>query len=245
MVSRRTIWIWLAVAALVAVGVGCGAKEQPDLANGKRLFLGTVPKDYQKQHPKYTACGGCHELSRAGAKGTQGPSLDGAFAQARQDGMTSKTFEGVVEGQINSPRRGSVMPADIVTGDDARDVAAYVASVAAQPGKDQGQLAAIGGAANSKPIAAKGGVLTMPADPQRTLFASTAATAPAGKLTLKMPNPSSLQHDIGIKGGAQGPVVGNGGVSTVTVDLKPGKYEYFCSVPGHEQNGMKGTLTVK
>ena len=36
----------------------------------------------------------------------------------------------------------------------------------------------------------------------------------------------------------------DGGTSKVTADLKPGKYEFYCSVPGHEQAGMKGTLTV-
>ena len=43
----------------------------------------------------------------------------------------------------------------------------------------------------------------------------------------------------------QGNMVSSGGVSTVTVaDLKPGTYTFYCSVPGHEQAGMKGTLTV-
>jgi uncharacterized cupredoxin-like copper-binding protein len=242
----------LAMAALVAVAVGCGS-EQPDLANGKRLYIGDVSKQYQKDHPKYQACGGCHALARSGAGGGQGPDLDQAFAQARKDGMTSKTVEGVVHDQINSPRRGSIMPADIVSGESARDVAAYVASVAAQPGKDQGELAFIPGAGESKPIAAKNGVLTNPANEQgRTLFASNLATAPAGPLEISMPNPSTLQHDIALKAdngkGAEigkGPVVGKGGDSKFTATLKPGKYEFLCTVPGHAAGGMRGTLTVK
>jgi mono/diheme cytochrome c family protein len=245
MVSRRTSPIFLALAAVAAIVVGCG-NDNADLANGKRLYTGDVPKSYAKEHPKYQACGGCHSLAHAGTKSQTGPDLDDAFAQARKDGMSSDTVQGVVHDQINSPRRGSLMPGDIVTGDNARDVAAYVASVAGQPGKDQGVLAAIPQKGNAKPIAAKGGVLSIPADPSgATRFASSAATAPAGALTIQMPNPSTSQHDIALQGDGKGPVVGNGGVSKFTANLKPGKYTFLCTVPGHAENGMKGTLVVK
>jgi mono/diheme cytochrome c family protein len=255
MVSRRRSSIYLAVAAIAAVVAGCGngGNNEPDLANGKRLYLGEVTKEYQKDNPKYQACGGCHALARAGTKANTGPDLDAAFAQARTDGMTTRTVRGVVDDQINSPRRGSLMPADIVSGDDARDVAAYVAEVAAQPGKDQGELAQIPSKANAKPIVAKNGTLTIPADPSgATKFASSAAIATAGSLAIQMPNPSTSQHDIALKpeGGkgaeiGKGPVVGKGGTSKFTADLKPGKYQFLCTVPGHAENGMVGTLTVK
>jgi uncharacterized cupredoxin-like copper-binding protein len=78
-------------------------------------------------------------------------------------------------------------------------------------------------------------------------FTKTTATANAGTVELKSKNPQSLSHDISIKGNGvdeQGNMVSSGGVSTVTVDLKPGTYTFYCSVPGHEQAGMKGTLTV-
>jgi plastocyanin len=55
-------------------------------------------------------------------------------------------------------------------------------------------------------------------------------------------------HDISLKGngvGLRGKIVSNGGESLITIaDLKPGTYTYYCSVPGHEAAGMKGTLTV-
>ena len=62
-----------------------------------------------------------------------------------------------------------------------------------------------------------------------------------------MPNASPIQHNIAVKGPVKGagPIVGNGGDSTFQVTLKPGTYEFFCEVPGHEAGGMKGTLTVK
>jgi len=78
-------------------------------------------------------------------------------------------------------------------------------------------------------------------------FTKTTATANAGTVELKSMNPQSVSHDISIKGNGvdeHGNLVSGGGVSTVTADLKPGKYTFYCSVPGHEQAGMKGTLTV-
>lgn len=227
--------IALVTAALTAGAIAlsaCGRQDR-DLVNGKTLFV--------------NKCGACHQLARADTKGTQGPSLDAAFVTPRADGMTAKTVEGIVFRQIGHPRRGSIMPAGLVKGDDAWDVAAYVGQAAGIKGKDQGPLAQAGKPNTSnKPIAAKAGTLTIGAI-DGTAFQSTQATATAGQLTVKMPNKSSIQHDIGLKGvsGAQGKVVPQGGTSTFTVTLKPGKYTFFCSVPGHEQAGMKGTLTVK
>jgi uncharacterized cupredoxin-like copper-binding protein len=63
-----------------------------------------------------------------------------------------------------------------------------------------------------------------------------------------MDNPSQVPHGVAIKGGGvsqTGSVVQSGGKSTVSLTLKPGKYEFYCPVPGHEQAGMKGTLTVQ
>ena len=80
-------------------------------------------------------------------------------------------------------------------------------------------------------------------------FVKSKATAPAGKVTLKAMNPQSTPHNISIESDdgsvdQDGPNVSDGGVSQVTVTLQPGKYTYYCSVPGHEDAGMKGTLTV-
>jgi plastocyanin len=161
--------------------------------------------------------------------------------------MSAKTVQGIVEDQIAHPRRHSIMPAGLVKGQEAQDVGAYVGYAAGIKGKDQGALAQAGKPQTSnKPIAAKGGTLTIAAI-DGTAFQSTKATAPAGRLTVKMPNKSSLGHDIVLQGvpGADGKVVPQGGTSTFTVSLKPGKYTFFCSVPGHEAAGMKGTLTVK
>ncbi len=135
---RRTGRVWvsgagLAAAALLAAGCGVGGvasgAQRPDTQNGQQLFT-------QK-------CAACHTLAAAGTNGTIGPNLDNAFAVDRQQGYAESSIENVVLDQI---RLGSgpiatyttnkkfttqtPMPANLVTGQDAVDVAAYVASVA-------------------------------------------------------------------------------------------------------------------
>jgi plastocyanin len=79
-------------------------------------------------------------------------------------------------------------------------------------------------------------------------FNTKSLEAPTGKVTIVMTNPSSVPHDIAITGNGVsviGPVVSSGAKSTVTADLKPGTYTFYCSVDAHRAAGMQGTLTVK
>ena len=229
--ARKSL-AFVSLAALLALA-GCGSGEPDDLVNGKELFIGEG------------TCGSCHALERAGTKGTQGPSLDEAFEQARLDGMNEDTVKGIVLRQIEFPRRNSIMPADLVTGDDASDVAAYVAEVAGIPGEDTGELAEVGVEKGGK-ATAKNGVLQIDADETGALaFTASTATAPPGRTEFVMDNPSPIDHNIALEDGPEGDVVGNGGTSRFETNLKPGKYVYVCTVPGHAEGGMKGDLTVK
>jgi mono/diheme cytochrome c family protein len=119
----------LGAGALALTLAACG-RDEPDLTNGKALFV--------------ESCGRCHILGRAGTAGTQGPDLDAAFRAGLAAGMDRETVEGVVRRQIANVRRNSIMPADLVTGEDAHDVAAYVGFAAAKSGEDQGALAQAG-----------------------------------------------------------------------------------------------------
>jgi mono/diheme cytochrome c family protein len=117
----------LALAALIALAVvasGCGTTSA-DPERGRALFI-------QK-------CGTCHALAQAGTSAQVGPNLDHAFAAARAVGNDSDTIEGVVKAQVEYPRESTgnpavSMPADIVTGQDLDDVAAYVGEWAGVPG---------------------------------------------------------------------------------------------------------------
>jgi plastocyanin len=95
-----------------------------------------------------------------------------------------------------------------------------------------------------------GASVEIEANPEGNLeFATKSATAEAGEVTVDFKNESPVPHDVAIEseGGetlGKTEVIAEGSDST-TVSLKPGTYHYFCTIPGHRQAGMEGTLTVK
>jgi plastocyanin len=100
------------------------------------------------------------------------------------------------------------------------------------------------------PVAtAKAGTLEIDAFPTGDLkFIPVAAQATPGKVLVKSVNKASIGHNIAVEGNGvsqAGPVVSGGKTSEVTVSLKPGTYQFLCTVPGHAAAGMKGVLTVK
>jgi plastocyanin len=242
---RRVLLLAGIVVAAAGVG-GCNlADTGTNLVNGKEKFV--------------EQCARCHVLARAGATGVTGPNLDEAFQRARKDGFGESTFEGLVHAQILNPginpqydpetrEQGAFMPADLVTGEDAEDVAAYVASAAGKPGDDTGALAEVGGGPEGT-AEAENGVLSIPAAESGALYYQFAdATAPPGALRVESVNESSVDHDIALEGNGvdeKGDVVSNGGTSQFEVDLDAGEYTFYCSVEGHREGGMEGTLTVE
>ena len=102
----------------------------------------------------------------------------------------------------------------------------------------------------SAPQGANGGPIALSADPTGQLAYSTKTlSASSGKVTIDFTNKSPLPHNVMIANAA-GKVLGGtptfqGGSKTLSLNLPPGTYTFYCSVPGHEQAGMKGTLTVR
>lgn len=125
MIAPRIKLAALAIAAALLVG-GCSLQDTGDPEDGRQLFIEN--------------CGTCHYLAEAATTADVGPDLDASFAAARNVGMNDETIEGIVLSQIANPRETrseddpTYMPADIVTGEDAEDVAAYVGEVAGVPG---------------------------------------------------------------------------------------------------------------
>jgi mono/diheme cytochrome c family protein len=192
----------LAAVALLAAGCGTGgvasAGQPPDTQSGQQLFT--------------ASCGSCHTLSAAGTSGTIGPNLDNAFAADVKQGYPQSSIENVVLDQI---RLGSgplatyrtikngkgftpqtPMPADIVKGQDAIDVAAYVASVAGQGGFSAGGgFASLGtdGAAIFKGAGCAG---------CHTLAAAGATGTVGPNLDQLKPSTSVVAHQVMVGGGA-------------------------------------------
>jgi cbb3-type cytochrome c oxidase subunit III len=112
----------LPLLCVLALAAGCGT-------GGKAV----ATADQQRGAKLFTAkCGGCHTLAAAGSHGTSGPNLDEAFGPSRHQGFKQSTFQNVVLDQIR--QASPPMPKALVTGEDAQDVAYYVANVAGKAG---------------------------------------------------------------------------------------------------------------
>ena len=92
--------------------------------------------------------------------------------------------------------------------------------------------------------------LSLSANPSGQLEYNTKSLqAKAGKVTISFTNQAPLSHDVAIES-SSGQALGStppftGGSKTLSLELKPGTYKFFCTVPGHRQAGMEGTLTVQ
>lgn len=118
-------------AGLAACGTGGMVSASTDQQNGKKLFQ--------------EKCAGCHALAAVGSSSTIGPNLDDAFAQARADGFKESAIANIVHDQIRFAGQYSTaqsnpnylkanMPTNLVKGQDAEDVAAFVAANAGVQG---------------------------------------------------------------------------------------------------------------
>jgi plastocyanin len=80
-------------------------------------------------------------------------------------------------------------------------------------------------------------------------FDQKSVSAKAGGVTIDFDNKQPLQHDVAVAD-SSGKVLGqtdlvSSGTANTTVNLQPGTYTFYCTVPGHREAGMQGTLTVK
>jgi len=242
--ATRTLAGGLLGALAVAAG-GCAVKgaDNANLILGKQAFV--------------AKCGACHTLARANTKGIVGPNLDEVFRTPIAEGEQRNAVRTVVEGQVQIPNPEGVMPAHLAKGAELADIAAYVAQSADAPGPDTGLLAsAVEAPGAGKPAVEKAGKLEIDASPSGQLaYTASKAEATAGPVTISMANMSGVSHNIAIEPGENGatqktaPIGASSfitkGSTSVTVNLKPGKYTFFCQAPGHRAAGMYGTITVK
>lgn len=95
-----------------------------------------------------------------------------------------------------------------------------------------------------------GGMVNIAADPDGALaYTEDAVTAPAGSVTVEFDNPASVGHDVVVEdeGGEEllRTEVITDSTSTATGELEAGDYTFYCSVAGHREAGMEGTLTAE
>jgi plastocyanin len=233
------------LGALAIGSAGCAVKgaDNANVILGKQAFV--------------AKCGACHTLARADTKGIVGPNLDEVFRTDLAEGLQRNTVRTVVEGQVQNPNSYGVMPKGLASGATLTDIAAYVAQSVDEPGQDTGLLAsAVPTAGSGKPAVEKAGKLAIEANPSGQLaYTTDQAQAKPGAVTIEMANMSGVMHNIAIEPGENGATAKGAaiaassfiskGTTSVTVNLKPGKYTFFCEAPGHRAAGMYGTLTVK
>ena len=93
-----------------------------------------------------------------------------------------------------------------------------------------------------------GGTLKLSASPTQLAFNTTKLTSKPGKVTIDFTNPAAIEHDVAIEQNGKeiaSSLLVSKGKTSVTADLAPGTYTFLCTVPGHAEAGMEGTLTVK
>jgi cbb3-type cytochrome c oxidase subunit III len=150
-----------------------------DVQNGAKLFSGKG------------TCAACHTLAAAGAAGTIGPNLDDAFRSDREQGFKQSSIQNVVLDQIREA--SGKMPKNLVTGQDAQDVAAYVASVAGVGKASSGPSASVG--TNGKSI------FSANCASCHTLKAAGSTGTIGPNLDQLKPSQARVQHQVEVGGG--------------------------------------------
>jgi mono/diheme cytochrome c family protein len=192
----------------VLAASGCGAVGRVtsgDPARGKQLFM-------QPAKPGELSCSSCHTLADAKSQGTIGPNLDDAFSSDKQQGFSEQTMADIVRGQIAYPE--PPMPANLYEGQDARDIALYVAKCAgnANCGVTAETSKPAGGGATTTTTTQGGGTAQKPDGKQ--VFASAGCSSchtlkDAGATGTVGPNLDQLKpakgvvaHQVEVGGGA-------------------------------------------
>jgi len=113
---------------------------------------------------------------------------------------------------------------------------------------EEGEASGVDEPADAEPVEEDALALTSP-EPGDLIFDPTTLEAGAGEVTINYTNPSEVPHNVAIEDGsetvAQGETVTGGSSAPATASLEPGEYVYYCSIPGHRESGMEGTLTVE
>lgn len=261
----------LPAAVAIAIGTGaCGTQKihVPSSDPSYKADVGAAELFNQR-------CGGCHTLSYAGTHGSAAnprtaEAINGPNFNVRCERPATRVLYAIANGGFE----GAYMPQNVVVGQQAREVAMFVSRFAGRQAPYQpspgavpcvhqpiGTLPAASGgggsgqstAPSSTPAPAKsvGNTLQLSASATALKFDQASLTAPkAGKVTIEFSNPSPIPHNVTVQKGTNGSVLGQtptfaSGKKSLVLNLPAGKYTYYCSVPGHRQAGMVGTLTVK
>jgi plastocyanin len=225
--------VLVAWALIVSLGLGLRRPDFPGNLTGQRIVgaISAVLVLAALSTAVITSGGGTSSAGAQSAAAT--PST--AAAPAPQTTPTTESPPAATTTTATSPKATTKSTAATTKSTPAKKTATSPKATTGTP------------APPSKPAAATT-MLQLAANPAGQLaYETKQLTAKAGTVTVQLTNKSPIEHDVAIAQGTtvlgQTPVF-TGGSKSVTVKLKPGTYKFFCTVPGHRQAGMEGTLTV-
>lgn len=191
-------------------------------------------------------CGSCHTLAAAGSTGETGPNLEEFLAP---DDTTEAVEEMIVDpnAELAEGYSANVMPttySQTMSNTEVHQLAEFlVATTPAKPNPKPKTKRSSGAAETGA-----GETLDLAASATQLAFDTKELTSKSGKVTIDFENPAVIEHDVAIEQNgkliAKTPLISEGKAS-VSAELKPGTYTFICTVPGHAEAGMEGTLTVK
>jgi plastocyanin len=135
-----------------------------------------------------------------------------------------------------------------IEAEEAEEIDAEVGHEGAAGEGSAGAKAPAGGKASHGGAKGPGGTLQLAASPTEIAFDKTSLASKPGKVTIDFDNPSAIEHDVAIEQGGNEIAVSDtitDSKTSVSADLAPGSYTFLCTVPGHAEAGMEGTLTVR
>jgi plastocyanin/cytochrome c551/c552 len=189
-------------------------------------------------------CGSCHTFKAANSTGTIGPDLNEYLAP---DDGKAEIEEMIVDpgAEIAEGYPANVMPQNYgrsLASEELQQLVDFL-YVNSPAGEGKQPKPASGPAASGPP-----GTLKLAASPSALAFDTTSLTTKAGKVAIDFENPAPLEHNVKIE--QNGKEIGGTKTiressTTATVQLSPGTYTFYCSIPGHREAGMEGTLVVK
>jgi plastocyanin len=139
--------------------------------------------------------------------------------------------------------------ADVQAEEAAEEEEAGKSGDASQPGEGEGEIEGELQEGGDEAAAGPGGTLQLAADPAAIAYDTTELTSKPGKVTIDFDNPAPLEHDVVVEDEAGDELARSEIVTesetSAEADLAAGSYTFFCSIPGHREAGMEGTLTVK
>jgi plastocyanin len=227
-----------------------GEAAEPE-AGGEEPAQGGAGGEPGAQVFTSAGCGSCHILEAAGTSGTTGPNLNEFLAP---DDTTEAVEEMIVDpnAELAEGYPSNVMPqtyGQSMSPTEVHDLAEYlVANTPAKPNATEPPKKSSGGAKQAAGNEGAGETLQLTASPTELAFDTEELSGKAGKVTIDFENPAAIEHDVAIEQNgkviAKSPLIKESKTS-VSAALKPGTYTFICTVPGHAEAGMEGTLVIK